>query len=635
VRVNHHIIVAFRSAKVAFFRGAKADTRAFFICLLLIIPQLLTAAESDESRLPTMHGQSQRFTASLKLQLDRLDPQADGWQTEEFSEQTMATLKSLGKLMGRDLKNDLSTVAKLVASDFQCVALTPENTPVVFEDGVCTVRRASTSPLKNEPTTKEPATSGPKRFATAAAQLLESLSHPSDVHVHFKMVHVEQTATIARTKCYFQLGGQTQAESLQVNTKWDCLWDVTSSSEPKLKSITLVDEFEEVRCKKSDQGKRFVDRTVAVLGKNPSFAPQFLRGLDHWAATLDRRLGLDIVGTHGMAVGDVDGDGLDDVLLCEPGGLPNRLFLHKADGTARDISRVSGVDFLESTRSALFLDFDNDGDQDLALAAEQFVVLMSNDGYGRFSQRAGFRSTSLNVSLAAADFDNDSDLDIYVCGYFTKEDAEKGSIGLASPVPFHDANNGGRNMFLRNDGNWRFTNATKEVGLNVANTRFSLAAAWEDYDLDGDPDLYVANDYGRNCLYRNDGGVFKNVAAEAGVEDMASGMSASWGDFNRDGLPDLYVSNMFSSAGNRISYQRQFLEEANKDIRTRYRRFARGNTLFQNQGDGTFRDVTMEANVSMGRWAWCSNFVDLNNDGWEDLVIANGMLSRDRDTGDL
>ena len=70
-------------------------------------------------------------------------------------------------------------------------------------------------------------------------------------------------------------------------------------------------------------------------------------------------------------------------------------------------------------------------------------------------------------------------------------------------------------------------------------------------------------------------------------------------------------------------------------MRSSYRRFARGNTLFQNQGDGTFRDVTMEANVSMGRWAWCSNFVDLNNDGREDLLIANGMLSRERDTGDL
>jgi hypothetical protein len=346
-------------------------------------------------------------------------------------------------------------------------------------------------------------------------------------------------------------------------------------------------------------------------------------------------MGLDIVGIHGLALGDVDGDELDDLFLCEPGGLPNRLLLHKADGTVRDVSAVSGVDYLEATRAALLVDLDNDGDQDLVIASDRFVIFLANDGYGRFHQRMAFRTTSSATCLAAADYDLDGDLDIYVCGYFTMEDAADGTLGLGNPIPFHDANNGGRNSLFRNEGNWRFADVTEEVGLDRDNRRFSFAATWEDYDNDGDADLYVANDYGRNCLYRNDLGTFVNVAAQLGVEDMSSGMSASWGDYNRDGRWDLYVSNMFSSAGNRISYQRQFKRQDDAATRAQFQRFARGNSLFEQQPDTTFRDVSLPAGVNLGRWAWCSNFVDVNNDGWEDLLVANGMLTRDQDTGDL
>ncbi len=112
-------------------------------------------------------------------------------------------------------------------------------------------------------------------------------------------------------------------------------------------------------------------------------------------------------------------------------------------------------------------------------------------------------------------------------------------------------------------------------------------------------------------------------------------MSVSWGDYNRDGRPDLYVGNMFSSAGQRITYQRQFREGASDSTRASYQRHARGNSLFENAGDGTFRDVSVEAGVTMGRWAWSSNFVDINNDGWEDLVVANGMVTGPDDPGDL
>ena len=96
----------------------------------------------------------------------------------------------------------------------------------------------------------------------------------------------------------------------------------------------------------------------------------------------------------------------------------------------------------------------------------------------------------------------------------------------------------------------------------------------------------------------------------------------------------LYVSNMFSSAGNRIAYQRQFQENADTETRAAFQRHARGNSLFLNSGDGSFRDVSVSAGVTMGRWAWGSRFVDINNDGWEDLFVANGFITQ-TDPGDL
>ena len=185
---------------------------------------------------------------------------------------------------------------------------------------------------------------------------------------------------------------------------------------------------------------------------------------------------------------------------------------------------------------------------------------------------------------------------------------------------------------------------TRQVGLDVNNRRWSFAASWEDYDNDGDPDLYVANDYGRNNLYRNNGGQFVDVAAEMGAEDSASGMSVAWGDYDRDGWMDVYIANMFSAAGNRIISQPNFNPAPAAGLPQQFRRFVRGNTLLRNLGQASdstsdrtmagFSDEGARARVTMGRWAWGSNFVDLNNDGWEDLVVANGFMTTE-DTGDL
>jgi hypothetical protein len=309
------------------------------------------------------------------------------------------------------------------------------------------------------------------------------------------------------------------------------------------------------------------------------------------------------------------------------------LLAQGSGGTVADIAYESRVDWLESTRSALLVDFDNDGDQDLALAMTLGVLIMENTGSGQFALREGnaIITPAEPSSMAAADYDNDGDVDLYVCGYNDKANATTDtSIGF--PVPFYDANNGGPNVLYRNERGLRFRDVTAEVGLDMNNRRFSLAAAWEDYDNDGDQDLYVANDFGRGNLYRNDGGKFVDAAADAGVEDMSAGMSVAWGDYNNDGWMDLYKSNMFSSAGNRIAYQRRFKENAGEKTRAEIQRHARGNSLFANHQGEYFHDTSLEAAVTMGRWAWASLFADLNNDGWQDLLVSNGFVTGDDPT---
>ena len=373
----------------------------------------------------------------------------------------------------------------------------------------------------------------------------------------------------------------------------------------------------------------FVDCTQAAIGDSPYYKRILAYGIDHWLDRIETRYGLDASGWEGIAVGDANGDGRDDIYVCQPGGLANGLLVQQADGTAEDVAKQAGVDVLDQTSSALFVDLDNDGDQDLVLAIAMGVVVYSNDGQGKFvSRTAKLVPEGVPLSLSAADYDLDGDLDLYVCCYSKRRSVVSHHF-MGRPLPYHDANNGVRNLLLRNNRDWHFQDVTQRVGLSQNNQRFSFAAAWEDYDNDGDLDLYVANDYGRNNLYRNTDGSFADVASQAGVEDMAAGMSVSWGDVDNDGWMDLYVSNMFSSAGNRVTYQRQFQPGADAATRAGLQRHARGNSLFAGSRSGSFRDISEPAAVTMGRWAWGSTLADLNNDGLKDIVVANGFLTQE------
>ncbi|MFQ5600573.1 MAG: FG-GAP repeat domain-containing protein [Candidatus Krumholzibacteriia bacterium] len=554
------------------------------------------------------------------------DPTTDGWDTEVWNKRLGRHLKKLIHLLESPREIDAAHVSPLVTSNFRCASLRPEARVKVFEDEGLTVHRAAERQLAASSADAHRGASG---LVQAMRSLAQGFEDASDVHTKTKVVRIETSETTTAATVYFSASGHVPGGSIERNATWRCTWTADAAS-PRLRSIDVLD-YEEVSAR-SASGTLFSDCTNSVLSRVPIYEEQLLPSIHHWLKRVDISVALDFEGMQGLAVGDVNGDGLDDLYVCQGGGLPNRLLVHEPDGTVTEMSAEAGVDWIETTRSALLVDLDNDGDQDLAVTTDDQVILLANDGAGHFSERSRWPDLPIGFSIAAADYDEDADLDLYVCRYFA--DTNKNMGQLPHPVPYHDANNGGANALLRNDGDWRFVDATRETGLDANNGRWSYAAAWEDYDNDGDVDLYVANDFGRNNLYRNDGGRFVDVAAAAGVEDIASGMSVSWADYNHDGWMDLYVSNMFSSAGGRITYQRQFQETASPQTKSHYQRLARGNSLFRNLGDGTFDDVSDEAAVTMGRWAWSSNFVDINNDGWDDLVVANGYVTGE-DTGDL
>ena len=589
-----------------------------------------SATYSETVAEPSLKARADSETRDSLNLLPRLedDPSQDGWDTEAFSQAASQQLKWMGEFLTHKRVPDMNAMKDLAAPDFESDALRPERRRQVFSDRMFTVYHGI-----EEPDSLSEKFHGRDGLRRVVRQHAEPLDGAVDAFVKFKVVRVTKDSESITTTVLVQTGGVLAVGSVQQNAQWLCSWSLLPQQPPRLKSIRMQ-RYEEVLLHSSDR-TLFADCTEAVCKDSSFYREQLRYGTTHWLHRVERRVRADFTGYYGLAIGDVNGDQLDDVYVCQPGGLPNLLLVQNNDGTVTDLSDKSGADFLDTTRSALLVDFDNDGDQDLAVATWTALLLLSNNGDGRFSLQREFPAGQQAYSLAAADYNNDGHVDLYACLYHSNDaDLQGDPFLVGHPLPFHDANNGPPNILFQNDGKWQFNDVTKQCGLDEHNYRWSYAAAWEDYDIDGDADLYVANDFGRNCLYRNDDGRFVDVAAKAGVEDIASGMSVTWGDYNRDGHMDIYVSNMFSAAGGRVTFQRKFKTEANEETKTQIQRLARGNTLFENMGNGHFRDVTMQAGVNMGRWAWSSNFVDLNNDGWEDLVVANGHVTGE-DSRDL
>ena len=373
----------------------------------------------------------------------------------------------------------------------------------------------------------------------------------------------------------------------------------------------------------------YQDLTKHALSGNHSYSAQLLHGVDYWRTVLDGASRIDIYGHNGVSVGDIDGDGFDDLYVCQPAGLPNRLYRNRGDGTFADVTEASGVGVLENTACALFADFGNNGRQDLIVVCADGPILFLNDGQGKFRRKPdAFQFANAPqgtfTGAAAADYDRDGWLDIYFCLYVYYQGADQ----YKYPTPYYDANNGPPNFLLRNNRDGTFRDVTAQSGLNQNNTKYSFCCGWTDSNRDGWPDLYVANDFGRKNLYRNNGdGTFTDIAASAGVEDVGAGMSVCPLDYDNDGAEDLYVANMWTAAGERVSGQAIFRKSALETERALYRKHAMGNSLLRNSATGVFEDKTQSAGVGMGRWSWSSDTWDFDHDGFLDLYIANGMVS--------
>ena len=540
------------------------------------------------------------------------DPTADGWNSESYAEATQAVLKRLLAPLAEG-----SAIEELKGT----FAVYPEVKEISTTPTVTVSRGVNVSAAKAHPT-----------LDAALRPVVAGFDAGAPLHLKVKTTGVKLDAE-PRTTHLLHLDGPAAGGRREINATLTAGWGKDAEGGPLLLSLTCGG-WEDVR---SPAAKAwFSDQTANVLKTAPDAARQLAAGIPHWRLRLQQSLPLFKFGHHGIAMADVNGDGQDDLYVCQPGGLPNRLFLHRPDDTLEEASAAYGLDLLDSTTCALFADFDNDGDPDLVVATSGPLVFFENDGGKRFTMRLRLRPVMNVYGLAAADYDLDGDLDLYAVRYYPSKD-EGGE--LAVPMPQFDANNGGPNFLIRNDGSaggegWRvFSDATAGSGLDISNRRFSYAAVWDDVNQDGLPDLYVANDFGRNNLYiqRKQGGKlsFEDSTDQAGLKDGAFGMSASTADFNRDGWIDLHLGAMWSSAGSRITTQDRFRPELSEELRGRFRRLARGNSLFANTGkkETSFTDVSAAAGIMIGRWSWASMFSDIDSDGWPDLLVANGFVT--------
>ena len=337
----------------------------------------------------------------------------------------------------------------------------------------------------------------------------------------------------------------------------------------------------------------------------------------------------------GVAVADVDGDGCEDVFLA---GSPDAvLYRNGCNGTFSDVTAASGLPhpYPATATGAVFFDYDNDGWPDLFVAAARGGDrLFHNTGGGHFvdvSAAAGIPPGRWASMAAVADYDRDGFLDLYV--------VRMGDQEATVPRPNYAATNGVPSTLYRNNGDGTFTDVTRHA--RVGNTGWGMAAAWADYDGDGWPDLYVANEFGGNALYHNErDGTFSERAATAGVVDGGAGMGAAWGDVDGDGNLDLFVSNMHANSAWALFHPDFpapipwfyrllgfFTDEVQRRSDDIIDRLTRGSTLYRNDGDGTFTDVSDAAGVRDAQWGWSAEFLDYDNDGRLDLYAVNGFIS--------
>lgn len=603
-------------------------------------PQAQSSQDNPDKVTPAKQKPLWETEEDQEAKWNELDNAArDGWNTEALSDQIMAQWKKTIKLITSDKPLDSEALSILADDNVTVHSILPSQPKTIFENDQLVVKRLGDSTAENN---APPQGTGPEALVKGLQQMLAPYKDREGLRLKWKVFRVTLGDSSVTTQQTLEVFGQTDEGYREENATWLCEW--TKEKKPHLKSVRVI-KYESVDAK--DQ-LLFADCTESLFGGAESFEQQLLKGFNYWLERRQTHGAFFLMANNGVAVGDVNGDGLEDVYFCQESELPNLLFLQNPDGSLRDVSAESGVDWLQNSTTALIVDWNNDGHQDLAVGVTGTVVIAEGDGTGKFQTRQILDTTDEPWSLAAADYDQDGLLDLHV-GCYTPSGIE----GVAANVvlTMSDFAEGGLNSLFHNESTsdeLSFRNVTKEVGMDVHNQRKTYSAGWEDLDNDGDLDLYVANDFGWNCFFRNDQSEngefsFVDIASEAGGLDDSFGMSVNFGDYDRDGWIDLYISNMYSYAGNRITFQDQFKADSGDSVRQRFQRFARGNTLLKNTGvvDNPtvgpvvqFEDRSVEAGVNMGRWAWSSCFMDINNDGWDDLYVNNGYITAS-DSGDL
>ena len=324
----------------------------------------------------------------------------------------------------------------------------------------------------------------------------------------------------------------------------------------------------------------------------------------------------------GAAFFDYDADGDPDLYFVNGAPLPghvaqevptNCLYRNNGDGTFTDVTEKSGVGDTGYGHGCAVGDYNNDGRLDLYVTNYGPNCLYRNNGDGTFTDVAdiaGVTEPRWSSSCAFADYDRDGNLDLYVVNYIVFDIdenpwcglKEKGIRAYCEPDNFPAQSD----TLFRNNGDGTFTDVTKSAGI-YNTTGKGLGVVWGDYNNDGVPDIYVANDSTENFLYHNNGdGTFEEVGFMVGValsEDGAAenGMGTAFGDWNNDGWLDLTVTN----------YAQQT------------------NTLYHNDADGFFTDATATtktAQLTYPYLGWATAFIDYDNDGYQDLFVANGHL---------
>ena len=505
-------------------------------------------------------------------------------------------------------------VEHLLSPGFKATAIDRERFGARLDDSLIQVSRwsyAESAPVYSD------STDAVKNFCKSA---YEPWMGREPFRLDLKMYTIdEQEASIRTTIVASAFGKSADASSRQATSLWETVWTRPDSliEMPLLLSIRVLAQEELATEFKTEQ--LLADCTVSVLRRCSCLQQQLDYGIDQWARRIP---GIDLMGEHGLAIGDVNGDGIDDIYVCQPHGLPNLLLIQNPDGTCDEVSGKWKVDALDSSYAALLVDLDNDRDQDMVVSTDETLLVFSNTGKGAFQIEHRLPVGRSARSICAADFDQDGDLDLFLCKY---EGVQKRDDMIVFPIEIGNANDGGRNVLLRNDEGFQFADATEEAGITSDNSYFTRSAVWSDYDQDGDQDLYVVNEFTSDQIFENQRGWFREVTASVGIKEVARHRTVSCGDFNHDGRSDFYVATDVP-----FSVQRSFGKVKRGSEPRDFRDAMTGDShiWYAQENSDQWRPFSMRAPLFSNHSAFGSVATDLNNDGLDDIIVTNGTMTR-------